>query len=305
MSSNTDTTADAPPAEQSRTRRAVLGAVAAAGTAGLAGCTDSFVQVETTETTVERRVDRTTVDRLRVADANGDVRIERTDGDAVRVRAHKTAHGKTELSELEVRSRVESGALRLSTRQPDVTGIGGGTVDLEIDVPASVATERVETDDGEVVVRNTVGDVTVETNDGDVTATGVRGDVTARTTDGSVSVERVDGVVVARSRDGDVSVDDPGSVGTVRTDDGTVTAAVPAVDGTGTVRSTDGDVTVTLGHGVDAAVEATTADGQVTAVDVLDDVRTATETTVTGTVGDGTNQLTVRTTDGDVTVERA
>jgi hypothetical protein len=48
MSPKTGTTADAPPAEQSRTRRAVLGAVAAAGTAGLAGCTGSFIQVETT-----------------------------------------------------------------------------------------------------------------------------------------------------------------------------------------------------------------------------------------------------------------
>ncbi|MFB6168815.1 MAG: DUF4097 family beta strand repeat-containing protein [Haloferacaceae archaeon] len=300
MSQNTDS----PPAERSRTRRAVLGAVAAAGTTGLAGCTGSFIEIETAETTVERRVDRAAVDRLRVTDAGGDVRIERADGDAVRVRAHKTARGETELSELEVRSRVESGTLRLSTRQPDVTGIGGGTVDLEVGVPESVATERVETD-GEVVVRNTVGDVTAETGDGDVTATGVRGDVTAETSDGSVSVERADGVVAARSQDGDVSVDDPGSVDTVRTDDGAVTADVPAVDGTATVQSTDGDVTVTLGDAVDAVVEATTADGQVTAVDALDDVRTATETRVAGTVGDGTNQLTVRTADGDVTVERA
>jgi hypothetical protein len=289
-------------AESTHTRRALLGAVAAAATAGLAGCAGSFVRIERAETTVERRFDATEVDRLRVASATDDVSVERSGGDTVRVRVHKRAHGQTDLSELGLHSRVEDGVLHLRTRKPPVVGVGGGSVPLEISVPESVSVNHVDTADGDIVVRDTAGDVVLETGDGDVVAAGVRGDVTAATDDGSVTIERVDGVVTARSSDGDVTVRDPGAVEEIRTDDGAVVAAVPAVRGTATVRSTDGSVTVTLGDAVDARVAVTTDDGQVTVANALDDVEATAENLVTGTVGDGTSELTIHSDDGDVTV---
>lgn len=274
----------APPATS---RRRFLGATATAAAVGLAGCAAPFISIETTERTVERRFDAADVDRLRVADATDDVRVERTDGDAVLVRAHKRARGETAPDDLELRSRVDDGTLRLRTHQPTVVGFGGGSIDLALAVPDSVRVDQLETEDGDVV------------------AAGIVGDLTATSGDGDVSVERVDGTVTARTGDGDVVVREPGAVGEVRSGDGDVAVSVPAVEGPASVDSGDGDVAVRLGDALDATVEVTTGDGDIVVRGGLDRVRTATERRLAGTVGDGTNDLTVHTGDGDVTVERA
>jgi DUF4097 and DUF4098 domain-containing protein YvlB len=291
-----DDTDDAP----TLSRRRLLGAAAAAGAAGLAGCSTPLVQVRTATDTVERAFDADAVSRIRV-DAADDVTVEPADGDTVEVRARKRAHGNTELDELALRSRVEDGALNLATRKPNVVGIGGGSVDLEVFLPDAVAVDRVRTDDGSVSLRGTSGDATVQTGDGDVTASGLGGDLDASTDDGSVTVERVDGTVTARTGDGDVTVRAPGTVGDLRTVDGGLVADVPAVDGSVALRSRDGDVTVALGGSLDATVDATTGDGSVTAAG-FDTVQAATDTHVAGTVGDGTDELRIHTDDGDVTL---
>jgi hypothetical protein len=264
------------------TRRRLLGAGAALGAAALAGCNGTFVRVESTTRTVERRFDAADLAALRVTGATDDVGVTRTDGDAVLVRAEKRAHGETALSELRLRSEVADDVLRVGTSEPTVVGIGGGHVALGIEVPDSVAVERVHTDDGDVALRDTSGDTIVETGDGDL------------------AVEGVDGAVTARSADGDVSVERVGAVSELRTDDGSVAAAVSAVDGAASVRSGDGDVVARLESGLDATVELTTDDGEVT-VAGLDGVETNTDGRVVVTLGDGDGHLRVHTDDGDVT----
>lgn len=286
-------------------RRGLLGAVAAAGTASLAGCSGAFVQVRTATDTAERAFDAGDVARIRVEDATDDVTLEHADGDTIRVRARKRARGSTDLGELSLQSRVEDDTLHLGTRTPDVVGIGGGTVDLEVAVPGSVAVDRVRTDDGSVTLRDVSGDATVETGDGDVVTTDVTGDLDASTGDGDVTVERTDGAVTARTGDGDLVVRGPGSVGDLRTGDGDLTAEMPAVDGSATIGSDDGDVTLSLGDALDATIDATTGDGEVSATAAgFGSVGTVTETHVVGTVGDGTNELRVHAGDGDVTLAR-
>ncbi len=280
---DTDRTGDTAPADESTTlsRRRLLGTAAATGTAGLAGCSAPLVQVRTTTDTVEREFDTADVSRIRVGDADAAVAFERTDGDTVRVRAHKRARGSTEVDELELRSRVEGGALYLGTHEPPIVGIGGGSVDLAVFVPGEVAVDRVRTDDGSVTLRGVSGDPTVQTGDGDVVASDVRGDLDAATEDGDVTVERTTGVVAARSDDGDVLVRAPGSIGDLRTG--------------------DGDVTAEIGEALDATIDATTGDGNVTATGI-GTVETVTDTHVAGTLGEGTDELRVHTDDGDVTL---
>ncbi|WP_255152495.1 DUF4097 family beta strand repeat-containing protein [Halorarius halobius] len=294
--------ADASDDDRTLSRRRLLGAAAAVGATGLAGCTGTFVRIESAETTVERRFDAADLARLRVAEADDDVSVERTDGDAVVVRAHKRARGETDPSEFGLRADVDGDTLRVGTRKPTVVGVGGDSIDLELEVPESVAVDRVHTDDGSVALRSVGGDPTVESGDGDLAVYGATGAITATTDDGEVAIEGTAGPVTARSDDGDVVVHDPGSVREVRSHDGEVVASVPAVDGSAVVASDDGDVTVTLGDALDAAVEVTTDDGRVTVAGGLDDVEAAAESRVTGTVGDGTNDLRIHSGDGDVTV---
>jgi len=264
------------------TRRRLLGAGAAVGAAALAGCNGTFIQVESTTTTVERRFAAADLAALRVTEATDDVSVARTDGDTVLVRAEKRAHGETELSELRLDTEVAGDTLQVGTSEPTVVGIGGGSVALEVEVPDAVAVERVETDDGDVALQDTTGDTVVETGDGDV------------------AVEDASGAVTARSGDGDVAVEGAGAVREISSGDGTVTAAVSAVDGSASVHSGDGDVVVRLGA-LDATVELTTGDGEVTVAGV-DGIETSTEQRVVATLGDGSGELSVHTGDGDVTV---
>ena len=159
--------------------------------------------------------------------------VEPADGDNIRVRGHKRAHGNTELDELALRSRVDGDTPRIASRKPDVVCIGGGSVDLEVFVPGSVEVDRVRTDDGSVSLRGVNGDATAETDDGDIAASDVAGDLDASTDDGDVIVERTDGVVRARAAAGDIVVRAPNAVGDLRTDDGDIVAEVPTVDGYG------------------------------------------------------------------------
>lgn len=282
------------------TRRRLLGAAAAAGAASVAGCTGSFIRIDRAETTIERRFGD--VSRVRITEATDDVSVERFDGDAVQVRVHKRARGQTALSDLAFSADTDGDTLRVRTQKPNVVGVGGGSVDLEVAVPGSVTVDRVATADGDIALRGTGGGTTVESGDGDVTATGVRGAVTATTDDGDVAVERATGAVTARTADGDIAIRAPGAIREVRAGDGDVVATVPAVAGTATVRSDDGDVTVSLGDALDATVEVTTGDGDITAVGALDEVATSSARRLTGRVGDGSNELLVHADDGSVTL---
>lgn len=297
-----DTPADASTDDRRLSRRRLLGGAATVGAAGVAGCTGTFVHVDTAETTLEREFGDADVARLRVEEATDDVHVERFDGDAVRVRTHKRASGGTAVSDLELRSTVDGDTLRLTTHTPNVVGFGGGSVDLEIAVPEGTTVERVETTDGDVALREIAGDTAIRSGDGDVSAVDVDGGLDARTSDGSVVVDGASGPVTARAADGDVTVRNPGSVVDVRTADGDVFAAVPAVDGSATVETGDGDVTVELGEALDASVDVQTGDGRATVANALDAVTTTDDRRVAGRVGDGTNELSVQTGDGDVTL---
>jgi hypothetical protein len=296
---------DRAPSRPTLSRRRLVGAGAAAAVTALAGCSGTVLQIETDETTVERRFDAKKLSRLSVTDASDDVNVEGWDEDAVRVRAHKRAHGETKLTELELRSSVDGETLHLGTAKPNVVGIGGGSVDLEVDVPKPMQVDEIESGDGDVSIRDVSGDVAVESDDGDVAATGVSGDLSVETDDGDVAIDRTSGVVTAHSDDGDVTISDPGAVRDLSVDDGNVVAVVPAVDGRASIRADDGDVTVKLGDSVDATVRATVDDGEITVAGGLGTVQTTTEDRVDATLGDGTNDLAIHADDGDVTVTDA
>jgi hypothetical protein len=140
------------------------------------------VQVRTATATVEREYDTHDISRVWV-DTEDDVSVEPADGEHFRVRGHKRTHGNTDLDELAIRSRVNGDTLRLASRKPDVVGIGGGSIDLEVFVPESVEVDRVRTDEGSVSLRGVSGDATAETDDGDIAASDVAGDLDASTDD--------------------------------------------------------------------------------------------------------------------------
>lgn len=288
--------------DDSPTRRRLLAGLAAGSAAGLAGCS-SFIQVERADETVERTFDAADVSRLRVEDAADDVALDAADGDTLRVRAKKRAVGSTSLDDLGFETDLADGVLTLTSSKPDVFGIGGGSVDLGVEVPEGVVVERVATRDGDIAARGIGDDPALDTGDGDVTVAHLPGDLTASTGDGDVTVSDARGTVAVETGDGDVAVRSPGAVRSLRTGDGDVVATVPSLDGDAEVGTGDGDITLELGPGLDARIEATTGDGRVTVAGGLSEVETATETAVVGTVGSGDGSLVVHSGDGDIVIK--
>ncbi|MFC3477627.1 DUF4097 family beta strand repeat-containing protein [Halobacterium litoreum] len=245
-------------------RRALLAGVAAA-TAAVSGCVGGLFGSRVEETR-EREFGAPDGRPVRVSTENGNIAVETHDGGQVAVEAVVAVPSESRFEDVTVTSSEIEDALAVT---PEVVGNASRvSVDLSVRVPEGAAMAVVQSENGDVTVRDTA------------------------------SVE------AARSSNGDVTVRDAGPVESVSTENGDIAADVPApLPGDVLLHSENGDVDAALSPDADAALDAQTTNGDVT-VDGLDlrDAST-TDTHVTGTLGDGTHEVTAATTNGDVTVE--
>lgn len=245
-------------------RRALLGSAAVGLNATLAGCVGELFGSPVQETR-SREFDLPDGARFRTAIDNGDVAVSTHGGDAVLVDAVVSARSEARLDDVTVEGVHEDDFI------VDVRVDGGNSevsVDLDVRVPPGT----------EVAV--------------------------ARSWNGEVSVRGVAAALGVGSVNGDVTVRNAGPVSRVETTNGEVDVDVPApLPGDVTVRSENGDVDASLSPDVDAVLDASTENGDVE-VDALDlGNATVSRTLATGTLGDGTREMTVATTNGDVTVQ--
>lgn len=300
-------------------RRRVLAGTGAVAAGTLAGC-GTIV----TLSTVQRRIDRTVAigDAATAAVTNplGDITVTADDRSDVLIEGEKRAGSQAELDDLTVETDREDGRLTISARDGDESLVGRRWLDLRVTVPTSLSLARAEatqgdvqvtgcrggpdaaTEQGDVVLRDVQGDCSAESSQGDVTVQTVAGAVTASTKQGDVTASAVEGIVGATSRQGDVTVVETGGVERATTDQGDVVAEVTTLAGDATVRTRQGDVTARLASDLDATVTAETTTGEVTVTGLP---LRGTEQRVTGTLGAGTHDLTVRSTSGDVTLRES
>jgi hypothetical protein len=246
-------------------RRALLGSIAVGSVAAVAGCSAS-VFGNRVEETREREFDPGDGAAVSLDTQNGDVAVETHDGDRVVVEARVSAPSGGRLADVSLTSDASDGEFTVMAR------VDGGwnrvSVDLDARVPADTPVDSVVTQNGDVDVRD------------------------------------VASVSAARSSNGDVTVRDVGQTGSVGTENGDVEAEIPApLPGDVHVESTNGDADAWLSPAVDAELWATTENGEVTVSGLkLNDSRVA-ENEVRGVLGDGTDEVTVTSENGDVTVE--
>lgn len=247
-------------------RRALLSSVAVGATAVLSGCLDEFAGDRSRETR-ELSFDAPRETPVHVETRNGDVTVESSDGSSLDVTAELSAPGEHRFETVSVTGeKVEERFEVAATYAEEANRV---RVDLQVEVPEGVAVSSVQTENG------------------DVTVTGVDGPVAFDTRNGDVDVTDVAGVSGARSENGDVDVELP--------------APLPGdVD----VASTNGVVHAAVSPDVDAALDARTENGDAT-VDGLgfDDASGGEDgepAQVSGTLGDGTHEVSVTTRNGDV-----
>lgn len=246
-------------------RRALLAGVAA-GTTALAGCIDGGSPFgDQAQESREYEFDLPSDAPVRVMGENGDVAVETGDRTGVAVDARVAAPSESRLDDVTVTTSTVEGALAVDV---DVEGdTSGVSVDLDVEVPAGTAMAVVQTENGDV------------------------------------DVAGVAGVEAARSSNGDVTVRNAGPVESVSTENGDIGADVPApLAGDVLLRTENGDVDASLSPDIDAVVDAQTTNGDVE-VEYLDlQNRSEEDTHVTGTLGDGTHDVTIGATNGDVVV---
>ncbi|MCG1004257.1 MULTISPECIES: DUF4097 family beta strand repeat-containing protein [Halobacterium] len=248
-------------------RRALLSGLAAGTTAALAGCTDrGSLFGDPVQETRERYFDLPDGGRLRIENANGDVNVSGRNRPEVSVDAVVTVPSDERLDDVTVAVSGDGDDRALTV---DIDGdTSSVSVDIDVRAPEDAAMGSVQTDNGHVEVRG------------------------------------VAGVAAARSMNGSVTVRDAGPVSTVASENGDVAADVPApLPGDVSVRTENGDVEVALSPEADATLDARTETGYVEIEELpLEDER-GDNAHVTGTLGGGTRDVTIGTTNGRVVVE--
>ncbi|CQH61457.1 DUF4098 family protein [Halobacterium hubeiense] len=248
-------------------RRALLAGVAAGATTALAGCTDAgSLFGDPVQETREQYFDVPDGTRIRVENESGDVSVSGRDRPDASVDATVMAPGESRLDDVTVSvNEDENGDLAVDV---DVSGDASRvSVDLDLRVPEDAAMAPVQTENGDVEVRG------------------------------------VAGVPAARSVNGDVTVRDAGPVGSVSSANGDVAADVPApLPGDVLVRTENGDAEVALSTDADATLDAQTENGDVDVEELGLQNRSGNDGRVTGTLGEGTHDVTIATLNGSVEV---
>jgi DUF4097 and DUF4098 domain-containing protein YvlB len=253
--------------------------------------------------------------RLRLDNANGDVRVRAWDRPQVRVQADHS-------SRLEIGITVASGILRIEPR-----GARGfpavGAVDYVLTVPAEMSIEvggmnadvEIEGTRGEVKVNTVSGDITVRGGGGRLALTtinglirvqGSRGAIDAQTVSDNIEITDVQGDVSAQAVSGDVRL--------TRVDGRRVTAATVSghvslegtlrADGSYALTTHSGDVILAVPEGASALIRASAATGQVRASFPLPEAVSSTRRRQTWRLGAGGASVELETFSGDVRLVR-
>lgn len=152
-------------------------------------------------------------------------------------------------------------------------------VSFRLQLPASSACD-LRTSDGNISMKGLNNTQKCKTSDGDLDLSNIGGSITAATSDGNITIKKVSGSVEAKTSDGDIRIEDVKGNAGATTSDGNIT--VTNLSGSTTAKTSDGDIVF---RDLTGSLNATTSDGN-----------------VSGNLLQLTKELTIRTSDGNITV---
>lgn len=285
------------------TRRGLLGAAGVGLGSVLAGCS-SVRRMDREPFRETQTVDPSQVTTLTVADATGDVTFIGESRDNIKITAQKHATGGVSPSELDTEVQVADNRVEITTDEPQMLGLGGGRVALELRVPPTVAVDRLHTVHGEVTGVGVPDGTTVAAPAGDVSISEAQGDVMARSTDGDIHVDGTGGDLSAKTVNGTIQARNPARIASLTTQNGDILTDVPDVVDEALVESSSGNLLLRLGHRLTATLSAQTAHGEFSLPTQGSRFRIhrRTATQVEAAVASGTTRVIARTDDGDITI---
>ena len=144
------------------------------------------------------------------------------------------------------------------------------------------------------------------TTNGDLKIRGITGAVTGRTVNGSVEVRRIKGPVQVETTNGSIHLAGIEGSASAETTNGTIEAVVHEVDAGGHIllSTTNGSVTASLPLNLGADVDAETTNGRVRIAYPVQRHAGSTARSLHATIGGGGVDLTLRTTNGDIVIQK-
>jgi DUF4097 and DUF4098 domain-containing protein YvlB len=260
-----------------------------------------------------KRIQLTGRPHVTVSTFDGSIELRSSDRNEILVEIERRAATLEEAKELVVETSEDSGDVVIEAKRPrrsdDWIRIGGWTspsVRLTVTVPRDLEVQA-RTGDGTIDAHDLSGRIELRTGDGSIRLQRIQGDITARTGDGSVMGRELQGTVAVSTGDGSVEMSGRFAGLKARTGDGSI--GIDAQPGSTmqsgwTITTGDGGVMLRLPKELDAEIQARTGDGSIMTggITVLTPPRQDGEPrrNIAGRIGNGGEELTVRTGDGSI-----
>lgn len=240
--------------------------------------------LETEQFTGDYEVGENTV--LEVRNVNGDIEINKWDGNSVKLDAIKrTREGKEELQKVEIIVTESDNEIKIEAKYPPYQDVRV-SVDMNIQVPGTVTVDFVRTSNGDVHISD------------------VKGDVRGSSTNGHVTIDNVDGYVKADTTNGIINIQGTKGIGDLETTNGNIFAQVLDFEDDIKIKTTNGNIDLEMNPSLNADIEMRTSNGKISVKDITLTLSESEATYLEGKLGEGGNEVKVTTTNGNIDLNK-
>jgi len=246
--------------------------------------------------------------QVRVRSGDGHIRVNTWNRQEVHARV-VTEGWRIADDEVRITANQDGNAVEIEVRVPRMQwnfGYHRRTINVELMLPAE-ASLSARTSDGHISVSSLTGSLDLQTSDGRISLRGVRGEMRLHTSDGRIEGDSLDGRLVAETSDGRITVSGRFDLLDLRTSDGSIDAQVrpgSRVTAPWSVRTSDGNVTLHLPGELDADLDAHAQDGRISFGFPITVSGELSRSRIHAKLNAGGPPLRVRTSDGNIQVDR-
>ncbi len=241
---------------------------------------------------------------LGISTQNGAIKVRSGDVTEVQITAEKTVYSRTEeqakqfCENTKIETRTESDGARVSVVPPrGYRRRAMIAVSFEVVVPKNCSLD-LHSSNGVIEARGIAGNTEMETSNGPITAVDIGGKVVGGTSNGAVEVERVSGSAEVETSNGGITVKDIGGDVRCRTSNGNILLH----DARANIKAgtSNGSMTCELPPDASASVSASAGNGKLSCEFPI----TIRENQISGKIGDGKYSIELRTSNGNISIEK-
>jgi DUF4097 and DUF4098 domain-containing protein YvlB len=219
---------------------------------------------------------------LTVTNINGQVEISSWDGNNVTINAvKKSSFGQEELNKIDINVTSIGNYLNIQTKYTGFSTIRG-SVDMNIKVPRNIRIESVTTSNGAIQITNT------------------NGDIKASSSNGAIVINTVDGYVSAETSNGRIDIKGTTGLSNIHTSNGAITVEVAHLRENISVDTSNGPVRVYINPSLNATIDMTTSNGQITFEGISLNVQLLEQSHVIGSLGSDGRKIDIHTSNGKI-----